>query len=137
VIPTGRTSSLRTVIHETHDDRVLVFGAPRPLVLEKTSGGGSPDVSRSIEERRFRCLIILRRAKPESVNCPHCGAPNPPGRERCEVCGRELAVKEFVPCPNCSSITDPELRAACTRCKGRGFLEAPQPVDGQKPAKEP
>ena len=98
-------------------------------VLEKGPPAEVEDrsIPRSIEEREEPgSLIILRRAKPETVDCPHCGAPNPPGRERCEVCGRDMAVKVFVPCPSCSSIADPELRAECTRCKGRGILEAPE-----------
>jgi hypothetical protein len=97
---------------------VLERGPPPPV--------DERSLARSIEEREEPGTIFtLRSARADTVDCIHCGAANAPGRERCEACGRSLAVKVYIPCPECSSITDPAIRAGCEECGGRGFLEAP------------
>jgi primosomal protein N' len=119
---------------------VLAAALASSCVLERGPPAevDDPRFPRTIEEREEPgSLITLRRAKASTVACPHCAATNPPGRESCEACGRPMKLKVFVPCPSCSTVTDPDVRAACPRCGGRGFLEESGSEGAEEPAERP
>jgi hypothetical protein len=83
-------------------------------------------VYKRIEEYRTPYAgIILTRAQPHRIHCPHCGVPNTLGRSGCTACGKRLSLRPLMlPCAACDGGGKTQEKTNCVDCQGTGWVEA-------------
>ena len=81
--------------------------------------------------------IILRRAKTNRIQCPHCGASNILGRSECTAGGKRLSLRRLMlPCAECGGGGKTQEDASCLSCQGTGWVEAREDEEGAPKAAE-